>query len=308
MRYFVLTIALLGISTALAATEPAWHEESRDIHATWTSSQFTVESTRTSPQGDDLLQMEYQLQGHAFFFRFQEFAPHAGNASFALTFESVVEFQDRNQNGRYDVGDPIQQFIPFDDLRGSHISMNKISEDRYEATAHYGFPGTFRGGLELSFLMTGETDLGEGPIFAPLSSQITIRMDDFPLQTDNQTKLALLARWDGPFERENAQVSWTEDPYRFEHNWGNVEADGTPRMVNASLEGYDAQGPQSLLVFSFDPAESLSWQHNVGLARADPQSIPEQILDEISGRWYLYALGLVLAGAVIATPLFREED
>lgn len=310
MQVTTWAIAFLLVPAAVGPLlEPdldaAWSQEARTVDAQWTHRAFTLESVRDSDNGTDALRVHFDRDRGVLGFALDADAPDDATLHHNLTLQALIEFEDRNRDGRYGLGDPVLQSFPVADMRAGTVQVEPLEGGRLSATSTYRLPDHVQSRFTLEVLMTPTRDTGEGAIMDPTHVRVTLGVEDFPFSAEAPTRLAADLRWDGRMDRIDEGVATEQGPFLFRHRWDPsalVDAASTP--VNTTVEGYSAMaGDQTIVAFTYGDPEALQHTMTVGVDRYSSQ-LEDRILRSIVGEWRLYLLGLVAAGALVGGPLY----
>ncbi|MBI2078598.1 MAG: hypothetical protein HYT80_09575 [Euryarchaeota archaeon] len=315
----VLPALTLG-SAAIPAAE--WERERRDIEAVPTADGFSFRSTRDSDHGHDELIGNFQRSADRFQVGMVSHAPPA-RLVLNLTFVSLYEFRDLDEDGGYTVGDEVVSRIRLRDIPRSAVltDVQALFQGGYVGTVTYPItdtvaadpapPGTF----VVRFFVLDEPRAIDEASAVPSAVHAELRFEDFPFHA-NDTRLALEIRAEGspPLEVATESLRAAAGPFEALIAWNTAAAQGTqatPVHV-AILElapAFVATGPLSpaSVLFSYPQSDAAtSHATSLGFRRPAETTVPEILERFATGDWRVYTVAVVGTVALLGVTLWRR--
>lgn len=293
------SIALVAL--LLVAVSAAAQSGGRTVVAQWDRDSFVFTST-DNDNSTDIVEYRFDASLAALDIVAETFG---GSAHWKLRWISLVEFQDLDDNGVYNLGDPILQQLRFDEMVLPTVSVQQ-SDVEIVATVTYRHPSNFDDVVHLTFRIV-EHIPPEGPLQSPLQLRWTMAVDDFPFETDNETMLGIEHRWTQTLRSTPAGAEDQEGPIIVQHSWDDgADVDGDRRPIEATVQSYarDADG-ETIVIMTIPKGQHIDHDAHLSLAAAqDEEPLTEAIIDNIQGSWPLYLAGILGAGVVLGYPLW----
>lgn len=317
-RRLTLMLALLLVVPFFAigdsGQEASWQDGRRETSMQWDTQTFRFESVRVTKDANDRMNVSFALSDGVLTYGFNALKPTPSDVLMAIRFDAMVEFLDRDGDGRYGLGDPQVQRIAFVDMPQSVLRVEAVSEDAWEAVAYYHFPGAnfFRDGITLRFALRGDpTPFMDVPM-AATTLPWNVTVTGFPFQSaENGTRLALLVRVDADLDFGNRQAALQAGPYQHALTWaGDITGtDGTilgPVVTTQQHYRPVNQSVESVLAWAY-PQEALV--HRMAIQSTwSPDSDVIEVVRDALGDWRFYLGSLLVAAAIIGATLYRNME
>lgn len=301
MRWTWLVLVLL-VPAAFGQFDDSWSEQGRTLTGTWDRDGFTFTSVRDG-EPHDAFTITYDHEAAEV-----QLAHNTSAIDATLQWRGVFEFQDLDGDGSYSLGDPIIHQVRMDEMTPQRVVVDELEGGRYEITSafRYGsFPYSY---VTLTWHLVSTYAAAEGPLQAPMTVAMDVAIEDHEFATDNQTRLALEMRWLQAMDGGNS-LSTTREDIQLRQSWGAALVDGITLAPGVTSHRYGAgTATQEVLLLNWPRADqieqsmALSW-HRI----EDEPDLPEVILQDLAGRWYLYLVGLGLAGLLVYLPIRMRE-
>lgn len=318
----VLAIAALTFPVASArALDPEWAQRSRNVTISHGTGNFQFDSVREG--GDDLLRGTFSLSSGELRLSYSSF--DRGNASallWTMAPRALVEFRDRDQNQRLDVGETVIRRVALKDLVGASVLVQPDGLDGHTITIRYPFNATRpdilpvidptqRGELEIRLGVLARAQTLEGVLVAPTTLPLRLDIERYPFNAsdtllafeaelgssrDLVTGASGLRSSDGTFE---SFVSWSP----------NGRLSGISREAHVTLleapTGSDESGPRRAYI-AYGQASKIEHDLLLGVGRYAPEGLGEALADLVPGDWRFYAVGFAAAGALTGVSAWRR--
>ena len=124
----VMSAPLVAALHDPAATDPDWGQEPRRLGGNWDSTSFTFTSTRDgSPE--DVITVSYDVADQVLRYGYEAADEPGTRQGHGLALGSILEYQDRDGDGHFGLGDPIIQQLDLDDARSCLLYTSPSPRD-----------------------------------------------------------------------------------------------------------------------------------------------------------------------------------
>lgn len=294
---------LLLVPGAFGQIDDGWSQASRTVTGTWDADGFSFTSVRdATPQ--DAFTVAFDRNDATV-----SWSHNASRLEASMRWRGLVEFQDLDQDGSFSLGDPIIEQTLIEDLQAQRVRVQELPGGRYEVTTTYRHDTPPFGTVTLVWHIVPTYAASEGPLQAPMTVALDVRIDNHPFATDNQTRLALEMRWSQAMGGEGDTLVASVDDTRLRQSWGAADIDDAIVAPGVTSHRYGSgELQQEVLLLNWPRADRIEQPMEFAWQRIEPEPpLPEVILSDLAGRWYLYLLGLGLTALLVYLPIRIRE-
>jgi hypothetical protein len=313
-----VAIALPGV-VAANEEDVSWKREARELDFVSDTGGFSFSSLRDSDRGSDRIAGAFDLASATF--RYELVSTEAGNASFVqmdVAFARVVEFEDRDGDGRYGLGDREVQAFELGLVEGATLSVSPIvTGDRYTATATYPLKRSgggplpvdddvvVQGGLRLVFDIAAQGRFVDDIQRAPTFVKFDVRLDEFPY-LENSTRTAVVTQVEATqaLDADADSLSARNGSFEVVYGWlPAAEVDGALVPVGVTvLPDVDA----TQVAFAYGRGTVILHDPWTTSARFAAPEVPTVLAELVDGDWMLFGIGTLLTGILVGGPMVHR--
>ena len=297
LAWIVLAAAPLGLGA-----DGDVHD-SRTVEVAVQSDRWHVESLGETEGVFDALVTDATVAEARWLHRYRADASDATrDLAFSLQFHSVVEFQDLNGDGRYGLGDLVDQSVLVRDLifpQTSHQGTDTLDN----VSIAYRFQSPTRGSLHITETFRSAPDPATNA--TALDIDLALGIMGFHVVGDNSSHLAIVMRA-GPAPNVTAAHVVTEDKVStFDLSWNaSGEVDGAGEAIGVTIET-NSGGGMAVVVVALPIGDAWSAEGRLSVRRnEEPQPVPSDVGEQVLGDWRPYVIGIVAAGVLTATAAY----
>ncbi|MBW3582281.1 MAG: hypothetical protein KY455_04185 [Euryarchaeota archaeon] len=316
LRLFALfTVAVFATAGAASAqaddTDEAWREEPRELEGRAMADGFSLMSRRDSELGSDRIEVSFSVDDASL--RYSFVSLEEGNETVIVTrlaFLALVEFRDRDEDGRYGLGDEAVQRYDLATLDARMAPAEPVLEGGFAAVATYPLENRSRGDegplggdtpelvpgeLRFVFRMSPEVRIAPSGRVAPTEVAIDVALDRFPFQ-EGDTQVALETRFASnrplvDVTDAASGLSVGEGVFSSRYAW--PEMDAPPAAVLA----------EDGAVVAFSMARETASLGPLRLGAARTVGVPEEVVRFFTeGEPWVYATGALVALVAAGVP------
>lgn len=291
-----------------------WEDDERELALRTTDEGFEYESRRESALGKDEIRVRFDADDARFRFEYRtESEDNDTQLKFRVDFTSLIEHDDPDADGAYDVGETVHRKTSLKDLTPGIVAGRNGSIETIDVT--YALPDG--GVLTLRFHVTPTpTNMGEVRL-APTEAKYDVLIRDYAWNA-NTSRLALETRTRTTIEADYDEADEGQPGLEFGsgqiagfHRWLNTtQVDGRTEPVGATVlaekttQQEDEFESESVVVFSYAHGASITHDPSLGVERL--KQIVGEVIETIRGDWRVFGLAAAAtAGIVAATAIPR---
>lgn len=291
-----------------------WEDDERELALRTSERGFEYESRRESALAKDEIRAQFDAEDARFRFEYRaEGEDNETQLTFRVDFVALIEHDDPDGDGAYDVGEPVHRRLALEELPSSVARASNGSIETVDVT--YALPGG--GALTLRFHVTAAPALVADVRLAPTEAKYDVIIRAYPW-SNSSFRLALETRTRTTLEADYDEADDGQPGLKFQqgriagfHRWlntshvdGRVEPVGATVLSQKSTQEEDEFDAESVVVFSYAPGASITHDPSLGVERL--KQIVGEVIEAIRGDWRIFGVALAAtAGLVAATAIPR---
>lgn len=290
-----------------------WEEEPRELDVRTSGSGFEYESQRETSLAKDEIRARFDAESSRFRFDYDAEGGEETDLSFRVEFVALLEHEDDDADGAYDVGERVLRRIALGSLRPTLEAASRGGLEVVDAT--YALQPS--GSLTLRFHVVSEGATVDGVSVTPTQAKYDVQVDGYSWSTGT-SRLALETRTRTTLETEFDEDDEGEPGIEFArgrvagfYRWvnttlvdGRVEPVGATVLAQRTSAADEEFAHESVVVFSYVQGASITHDPSFGVERLAEAAA--QLAAGVKGEWRVFAVSLGATAAILlATALPR---